>query len=193
MSVADPPAPKRRFSCLGCLLQFVIAIAVVTGIVVVIGTVFNEGDNADQPVSALLAGHASSYALGDLTYFEQQRLYLVHLPDDSFVALYDKSARQQELGGDCRIAYQETAGIGTLDPIPGTRGALVEECNNQRSVWRVDGKFSFGNSYGDMDRFDTSVNAAGEVIVDTASRSCTRSAGVIGVPPFRVQRCGSGD
>ena len=77
--------------------------------------------------------------------------------------------------------------------MPETTGALVEDCNDARAVWRVDGKFSFGNSYGDLDRFDVRTGAQGDVIVDTESRSCTRSRGVIGIAPFDVRRCGKGD
>ena len=43
------------------------------------------------------------------------------------------------------------------------------------------------------DRFGTSVDGAGHLIVDTSSRTCTRSRGVIGVPPFDERTCGSGD
>ena len=113
------------------------------------------------------------------------------------MALYDRSSRQQELKGDCRVHYEDAAGIGTLEPLPDTAGALVEECNNTRAVWRVDGKFSFGSSYGDLDRLDVHVaqpsGVQGDVIVDTESRSCTRSRGVIGIEPFDVRRCGKGD
>ncbi len=69
----------------------------------------------------------------------------------------------------------------------------MEDCNNARAVWRVDGAFSFGNSYGDLDRFNVRTDARGNVIVDTESRSCTRSRGVIGIAPFDARRCGKGD
>ena len=181
----------------GCLLRVVIALAVLTGIVVVIGTIFNQGDNANQPVNGFIAGNETSFPPGSVNYFEQQHFFLVNVPGTGLLALYDRSARQQELGGDCRVRYDETAGIGTLDPLPGTRGAFVEDCNGVRSVWRVDGVFAFGGSYGDLDRFDVSVTQPagvhGDVIVDTSSRTCTRSRGVLGIPPFDVRRCGHGD
>ncbi len=60
-------------------------------------------------------------------------------------------------------------------------------------MWRADGAFAFGADYGNLDRFNTSVDGAGHLIVDTSSRSCTRSRGVIGVPPFDEKTCGSGD
>ena len=184
------PAPGRRFNVSGCLLRVGVAIIVLVGVVVAIGTIFNEGDNADQPVQGFVAGTAAALPPGSVNYFEQEHIFLTHLPNGQFVALYDRSSRQQELHGDCRVRYDETAGIGTLEPIPGTIGAFVEECNNARAVWRVDGTFSFGNSYGDLDRFGVRTDAQGRVIVDTTSRTCTRSRGVIGIPPFDVRRCG---
>jgi hypothetical protein len=193
VSAGAAPATKRRFHAGGCLLRVGIAIAVLTGVVVAIGTIFNQGDNADQPVHGFIAGNVTAFQSGSVNYFEQQHLFLAEIPSVGFVALYDRSSRQQELSGDCRVHYEDTAGIGTLAPLPGTTGALVEDCNNARAVWRVDGTFAFGNSYGDLDRFDVQTDAQGDVIVDTESRSCTRSRGVIGIPPFDVRRCGSGD
>ena len=130
-------ASKRRFNAGGCLLRVAVAMAVLTGIVVAIGTFFNEGDNADQPLHGFVAGTAAALPPGSVNYFEQEHIFLTHLPAGEFVALYDRSPRQQELNGDCRIRYEETAGIGTLAPIAGTTGAFVEECNNARAVWRV--------------------------------------------------------
>jgi hypothetical protein len=193
MSTDAAPATERRFRAGGCLLRVGIAAAILTGIVVAIGTIFNEGDNADQPVHGFIAGKVDALPPGSVNYFEQQHLFLTNVPGVGFVALYDRSSRQQELNGDCRVHYEDTAGIGTLAPLPGTTGALVEDCNNARAVWRVDGMFAFGNSYGDLDHFDVQADAQGEVIVDTESRSCTRSRGVIGIAPFDVRRCGTGD
>ena len=97
-----------------------------------------------------------------------------------------------ELGGDCRLQWDDRALIGTLDPIPGITGAFVEDCDDVRSVWRADGVFSFGGSWGDLDRYNTSVNADGHLIVDTRTRTCTRSAGVPGQKPLNITQCGTG-
>ncbi len=190
MSDAGAVAPKRRLGAGGCLLRVGIGIAVLTGIVVAIGTIFNEGDDADQPVQGFVLGAIDALPSGSVNYFEQEHIFLTHLPSGEFIALYDRSSRQQELNGDCRVHYEDAAGIGTLMPIAGTTGALVEDCNNARAVWRVDGKFSFGNSYGDLDRLNVRTDGAGKVIVDTDSRTCTRSRGVIGIAPFDVRTCG---
>ena len=193
MNEAATEAPKRRISAGGCLLRIGIALVILTGIVVAIGTIFNEGDNADQPVHGFAAGAIDALPPGSVNYFEQEHIFLTHLPNGEFVALYDRSSRQQELSGDCRVRYEDTAGIGTLAPIAGTTGALVEDCNSGRAVWRVDGKFSFGNSYGDLDRLNVRTDANGQVIVDTDSRTCTRSRGVIGIAPFEPRSCGKPD
>ena len=101
--------------------------------------------------------------------------------------------RQQELRGDCRVDYDPTAPTGSAAQLPGFTGAFVEACGtNGRTVWLADGTFAFGSGYGDLDRFDTEVDADGHLIVHTDSRTCTKSRGVIGVPPFDVGRCGSG-
>ena len=65
------------------------------------------------------------------------------------------------------------------------RGAFVEACDDQRSVWRVDGTFSFGNSYGDMDRFETRIDGAGDLITDTSQRTCIAQQGCAWNPTLR--------
>ncbi len=191
---APPPEPaKRRPRLGGCLPRIVVGIVVVIAIIVAIGFAFDEGDNADQPISGFDAGNAEAFPTSTVNRYESQHLYITRMPDGSFIALYDKSARQQELHGDCRVMFQDTQGAGTLEPIAGISGAFVEDCNNARAVWRADGTYAFGVGYGDLDRFGTSINNNGDLIIDTSSRSCTRSRGVIGVEPFDITRCGTGD
>jgi hypothetical protein len=187
-------SPKRRFSARGCLLRVAIGVAVLVAVVVAIGTIFNQGDNADQPSTGFVAGNVTAFAPASVNYFEQQHIFLTRLQDGTFIALYDRSSRQQELGGTCRVRYDETAGVGTLAPLPGLLGAFVEDCNAQaRAVWRLDGTFAFGNGYGDLDRMNTSTSAQGDVTIDTQSRTCTRSRGVLGIAPFEKRTCGSPD
>ena len=180
----------RRFGMrVGCLARVLIAVAVVVAVVIAIGFAFDQGDDARQPSEGLLVGHANSYQPGTVTYLEAEHMFVTRLQNGDFLALYDRSSRQQEIGGDCRLIFDDTAGVGTLDQLLGITGAIVEDCNSSRAVWRADGRFAFGAGYGDLDRFGTSINAAGELIVDTDSRSCTRSRGVIGVAPYDLRRC----
>ena len=192
---AEDVAPRQRFNAGGCALRVLIAIVVLTAMVVVIGTIFDQGDSADQPVRGFDAGLASDFPLADVQQFDEQHLFIVRLQDGEFLALYDKSSKQQELGGDCRLRFDDKALLGTLEPLRGFTGAFVEDCESlrSRSVWRVDGVYSFGSNWGDMDRYSTSVNADGHLIVDTRTRSCTRSRGVAGAPPFDVKQCGRGE
>lgn len=174
---------------MGCLLRAAIAVAIGIALVIAIGFAFDQGDNADQPQNGYDAGLADGYTPGTVSYLEAQHIFVTRLPDGGFIALYDLSTHQQELGGDCRLQFQDAAGVGTLDPLAGMTGAIVEECNGIRAVWRADGRYAFGADYGDLDRFDTSVNTAGHLVIATDSRSCTRSRGVIGVAPFEKRRC----
>jgi hypothetical protein len=181
---------RRWLGCLGWLAAAALA---ATGVVVAIGFIFDQGDSAKQPQHEFDAGGAVNYQPATVDYVETEHLYIVRLQDGSFLALYDKSPKQQEVGGDCRLSFDDNATIGSLEQLAGIRGAFVEDCGNARAVWRADGAFAFGASYGDLDRFNTSVDANGDLIVDTSSRTCTRSRGVIGVPPFDQTTCGSGD
>jgi hypothetical protein len=180
---------SRRPSLGGCLVRLLVVVAVLTAIVVAIGFAFDQGDKAEQPQTGIDAGPAEGYQRATVSQLEAQHVFITRLQNGDFIALYDLSARQQELGGDCRLIYEDTAGVGTLDQLPGISGAIVENCNNVRAVWRADGTYAFGVGYGNLDRFATSIDAAGNLIVDTSSRSCTRSRGVIGVAPFDAKTC----
>lgn len=177
MSEERDEAP-RRGGCLGWLARILIVIAVAVGIVVAIGETFDQGKNAGQPQTTYDAGALADYQPATVNYLELQHIYIVRLPDGSVLALYERSSRQQELGGDCRVAYDETAVLIGLSQIEGMTGAFAEECGDLRTLWRIDGTRASGAGYGDLDRFGTTVDASGELRIDTDSRSCTRSVGV---------------
>lgn len=185
-----PVAGTRR--PLGCLVRLTFVAAIVVGVVVVIGTIFDQGDSA-RPVRGYNAGPAEAYQHATVNYIEPTHAYIVRLADGAYLALYDKPAKQQELRNHCRVTFIDDAGIGTLEPLPGIKGAFVEQCGDSRAVWRADGAFAFGAGYGDLDRFRTSINAQGDLIIDTDNRTCTRSRGVIGLPPFDVRTCRGAD
>ena len=188
--IAEAPRKRRRF---GCLAMLAIAALVVVGLVVGIGFLFDQGSGSVNSQRGYDAGAASGYQNASVVYLDQQHLYVVRLQDGTFIALYDKSSKQQELRGDCRVTWDDSATLGTMAQLPGITGAFVENCDGLRAVWRADGKFAFGASYGDLDRYNTSIDGAGHLIVDTTTRTCTRSRGVIGVAPFDAKTCGSGD
>lgn len=190
---ADSAPGSRKRSKLGCLGRITAVVVVAVAVVVAIGFIFDQGDSAKQPQRVYNAGAAAAYQPATVNYAEAAHLFIVRLQDGGFLALYDKSPKQQELNSDCRLSFDDNAGIGNLDPLPEMGGGFVEECGSARAVWRADGAFAFGASYGDLDRFSTRVDANGDLIVDISSRTCTRSRGVIGVPPFEHRTCGSGD
>jgi hypothetical protein len=179
------------------LLCFAVAFVVVVGLMIVIAAILDQDDSATQPQRGFVAGPAEEFQRADVNEFSAQRVLLVRMPDGEFVAFYDQSPRRQELpGGEaCRVLYEETATLGLLEQLPGMRGALVEDCDGARTVWRLDGEFAFGAGYDGvpLDRFETSTDGQGNVVIDTSSRTCTRSRGVAGVPPFVQQRCGEAD
>lgn len=186
-----PSSPPRMARWASWTLRAVlVAFAVAVIVLVIIGLFYDSGDEgAGSPGGGLNIGPAGDYALADVNHFDRDHVFLVRFPDGTFAAFYDKSARQQELNGSCRILFDETATTGTLEQIEGMRGAFVEECDDERSVWLVDGTFSFGNSYGDLDRFKTRIDDAGDLLIDTSERTCTRSKGVPGIPPFETTTC----
>jgi hypothetical protein len=189
-SIADAPQGRRRF---GCLIPLAIGALVVVAAVVAIGLLFDQGSDSVQRERGYDAGEASGYQPSSVVYAEPQHLFIVRLQDGAFVALYDKSSKQQELRSDCRVAFDDTATLNNVAQLPGITGALIENCDGLRAVWRADGLFAFGAGYGSLDRFNTSLDGAGHLIVDTTTRTCTRSRGVIGVPPFDERTCGNGD
>jgi hypothetical protein len=185
--MTGPPLRQRR--ALGCLWRAAAVVAVLTAIFVVLGVIFDQGEDAGQPERTHNAGRAEDYARSDTTHLEQEHIFVTRLEDGDFIALYDRSSRQQELGGDCRVRYDDRAGLGSLAQLPGFVGGFVEDCEGTRTVWRADGELAFGAGYGDLDRFETRVNDAGELIIETEERTCTRSRGVPGIPPFETRRC----
>lgn len=184
-------APRRiagpRFGCLTRLL--LVALAAV-GLIILIGVTFDQGDDAKQPKKSFNAGTAEEYARGDVTYVGPENTYIVRLENGDFLALYDRSPKQQEVDGACRVSFDERAQLLGLPQLPGFEGAFVEECEGLRTVWRADGRFANGAGYGNLDRFDTEIDDAGDLIVNLNSRTCTRSRGVTGAPPFVERRCG---
>lgn len=180
---------KRAAWWRGCLLRLLIVLAVLVALFFAIGLAFDQGPGAlERSSSDFNAGAAEEYARGDVTYIEGRHVFVVRLDDGGFLALYDKSPKQQEIDSDCRLRYDERAQLGGLAQLPGFAGAFVEECEGTRAVWRADGERAFGAGYGDLDRFQTRIDGD-DLIIEMDERTCTRSRGVPGVPPFDVTTC----
>ena len=185
---AEPERSGR--TRLGCLTRAVLAIAAAIALIVIIGETFDQGDSAKQPSSDVNAGTAEVYPPGDLTHLEIDHVFVVRLEDGTYLALYDQSPKQQGLRSGCRVRFDESAQLIGLPQLPGFTGAFVEECEGLLATWRADGKFAGGASYGDLDRFETEIDENGNLIVKTNRRTCTKSRGVNGLPPYDVVSCG---
>ncbi len=170
----------------GCFVRVGGAIIV---LVVFFVLLIEFGPSSSNPPEEFVAGPADEFALADVNAFDAENIFLVRYPDGSFRAFSNKSSKQQELGGDCRMRFDETGLPGTLEQVPGMVGVFEEECDGNRAAWRVDGAFAFGANYGDLDEFKTRIDDAGNIVVITETRTCTRSVGVIGIEPFEVQEC----
>jgi hypothetical protein len=185
--IEEPRSRTRgRF---GCLTRIALAIAAAIALIIVIGETFDQGDSAKRPSTSYDAGPAENYLRGDLSEVPPEHLWIVRLEDGEFIALYNKSPRQQQLGSQCRVRFDENAQLLGLPQLPGFSGAFREECEGLTATWRADGRFAGGAGYGDLDRFETSIDDNGHLIVTTNSRTCTKSRGVPGLPPYDVQTC----
>lgn len=189
MSDVPVAASSRRFQFRGCLLRMAIVIAVLVALFFAIGLAFDQDGGSSPRDDAYNAGTAEEYARSDVTYITAEHVYVVRLADGSFLAVYDKSPKQQEVKSDCRVMFPERAQLGPLEQLDGFRSGFVEECEGTRAVWRADGERAFGAGYGNLDRFKTRVDGNGDLIIDLSERTCTRSSGVAGVPPFVETTC----
>jgi hypothetical protein len=185
------PEPERHGrSRLGCLGRAALAIVAAVALIVIIGETFDQGNSAKKPSSNVNAGAADIYPPGDLTHLAIDHIFVVRLESGEYIALYDQSPKQQGLRSGCRVRFDEHAQLIGLTQLPGFTGAFVEECEGLLATWRADGKFAGGASYGDLDRFETEITEDGDLIVKTNRRTCTKSRGVNGLPPYDVVSCG---
>jgi hypothetical protein len=186
-----PPEQRRRRRRLGCLPRVLIAVAAVVTVGLAIGLLFDQGADAPQPQRTYNAGAAENYQPADITHEPLQQIFITRLQDGEFVVLHHQSPRQQELDGTCFITFERGASLGgQIDQLPGFTGALVEDCEGRRSVWRVDGEFAFGPA-GErrLDVYSWEIDDDGDLIIRTDRRSCMQSVGVPGVPPYRERTC----
>jgi hypothetical protein len=186
-----PETPRRGRNVGGCALRFALAGVALFAIFIVLGLLFGDDDESSSGgTRAFNAGTAENYLRGEVSHLEQQHVFVVRLEDGSFIALYDKSPKQQEIDSGCRVRWEDNANLGgVIGQLAGFNGAFAETCEGTRGVWRADGERAYGAGYGDLDRFPAQVDVNGDLLIDLSSRTCTRSAGGIGVPPFAEATC----
>jgi hypothetical protein len=188
--VAEAGLPRhRRLTLRGCLTIGIAgsALAIIAAIAGI--EAFGSDTGGDGGARYVSGGEASAYPQADVQHLEKDHIFVVRFEDRSFVAFYDKTPTQQEPSTDCRLRFDDNASLNTLPQISGFRGAFVDECEGARAVYRVDGAFAFGAGFGELDRFETVVSDDGELLIDVSERTCTRSIGVPGLPPFEPTRC----
>lgn len=189
MAEATPTKPRRRLTLRSCATIGVAAIAI--AIVAIIAGIELLGSDTPGEGNAryITLGDAEAFPRSDVQFFEQHNLFVVRLADGEFIALYDKAPRQQQPAKDCRVSWDDTASLNVLPQLEGFRGAFVDSCDGTRAVYRADGEFAFGAGFGRLDRFATRVTAEGVLQADVSERTCLRSVGVPGVPPFEERTC----
>jgi hypothetical protein len=183
------PSDGRRRIYLGCAKWGAIGLAAFVALWLAIGFAFDQGKDAAQPSQGVNAGTAEEYARGSVTELLAEPVYITRLADGEFIALYDKSARQQTRGSGCRVLFNEQAVLPGLPQLEGIEGAFVEECEGTRTTWRADGELAAGAGFGDLDEFETHINDEGDLIIETDRRSCLKARGVPGIPPYDRTTC----
>ena len=183
---------EARWSPWGCALRVTFAMFALLALAFVVTVVGSFLDDTDNPevATTINVGSAEGYEPGSVIHYDVEHIFVVRLAGGEFIALYDKSPQQQERLGDCRVRYDEDRLPAGLDQLPGMEGALVEVCNELTTIWRVDGQFASGTGYGNLDRFETSIDQNGDLLIDISERTCTRSRGVPGIPPYDETTCG---
>ena len=173
----------------GCAAIAIGAIVLaVVGIVLAIQFAGGGGSGGDGG-RWISAGQADAYPRSDVQYLEGRHIYVTRLANGDFIALYDKSPKQQQPETDCRVRFDDTSTPNTIPQLEGVTGAFVDECAGTRAVYRADGEYAFGSGFGRLDRFRTRVTDSGELQIDVEERTCLRSIGVPGVPPFEERTC----
>jgi nitrite reductase/ring-hydroxylating ferredoxin subunit len=72
------------------LNRFGLAVPLIIGLVLVVIVAITAISPRYHTPGKVDAGSPDQYAIGEPHYFEEQRFWLVHLPSDEFVALYDR-------------------------------------------------------------------------------------------------------
>ena len=135
-----------------------------------------------------------AYTRGSFEFVGERNFYIVRLADGEFLALSDLDAANREAEGRrCRVAP-----IPTSDPtLPGLlrrfEGRLTGQAAGATLLFREDCNGALYSVLGErldaegpnLDRFETSINELGRVVVDVSRRVC--SAGPVDSPDSEIQ------
>lgn len=172
-------APKPVFAgCFGMVVVAVLGIGALIFVFLFTSSSSNTGEIVLRP--------ANSYAMGSVEFVAERNFFLVRLPGSGFLALADMDATNRAAEGQrCRVSvmrgddpdlpgllerYQERQSAAAA----GTTLLFRETCNG--AVFDVTGQ-RISDDGPNLDRYETSVNDAGEVVVNVSRRECSESTG----------------
>lgn len=135
------------------LLAFGLGVPLLLGLVLALGAVISSLSGGYEPPDTLNASRADDYPVGAPKLFEDDDVWLVRLPQDDFVALYDRG-----LESGCPLQWRRD--FEFMD----RRGWFVDACNG--AAYDLTGRcFSDICRGALLDRFAVNVER-GNVIVD---------------------------
>jgi hypothetical protein len=145
-AAAAPRRRRRLGGRLGCLGRIVVAIAGATALVIAIGLIFDQGEDADQPVRGLNAGRAESFfgSLGKQVEWVRDAPGLVlgrivcQLVNEACFALAEGVGSAPDVDTALRLGFNyprgplEWADVIELDHVLATLDALYHELHEER-------------------------------------------------------------
>jgi hypothetical protein len=171
--------PKPLFG--GCFGVFVGG-AVLLAAVVFLFIFLDSGANTGR----MVLRHADSYAPGTVEFVGERNFFVVRLADGEFLALSDLDAANRSAQGQrCRVAPMAVSDPRLPELLekhrsamsPAARGATLlfrEECNG--AMYDLTG-LRLDADERNLDRYETSVDGEGHLVVDVSRRICTEARG----------------
>lgn len=187
MAQREGPELAKPPVALGCF--FAVSVVVAIFGLAAFAIVFLES-GADTGKIELDA--ADSYRAGTAEFVSEHNIYLVRLPDGSFVALADMdAANRASTGSRCRVGVAPLAEADSPLSTEQLRSRMSAEAAGSSVVLR---ETCFGAVYdiagvrltGDgrnLDRFDVGIDSGGRVVADRSERSCSVREGATWASP----------
>ncbi len=175
---AQTSRPPVLLGCLSAVAVAVLAFGFVAFLIVFLESGADTGK--------VRLEHAETYQRGTVQFIGAENLYLVRLMDGSFVALDDlDAANRARPERRCRVAILPASderlpgiigeyGAGMSPAAKGSALVFREDCGG--AIYDVTGlRLDAGER--NLDRYPVTIDAAGNVVVDTARRECSQRDG----------------
>ena len=141
----------RRLARLPWPWRIGLGIPLLAGLVIAIGAAISWlGADYKRP-EQIEAGRADDFAIGSRTYFKEEQVWLVRLPDGAFAALYDRDPESS-----CAVSFRFDY------EFMGRKGWFRDACHG--SVYDLAGRCFDGPCQRDLDGF-TVDTSGGNVVV----------------------------